>query len=865
MRAPKPKPIILNLKGLLKCFSERIPEPRNLISAGKWLDPSHRDIPSRRTMEQLACGTFKEHQDESEDVFETIPVQISLVYSESRPSLQSNRPLSVAYDIDSFLAFSTSLAVATSGLSVMLYPTFMLNIQKDLHLQFTLPGSVESSRRSVQIRDIPHFLLGNLVGLLKIDVYLLFPQLYTENQSTNFPSQVHLEQFFDCIFLPAIYENMDATYLQHLPGSYEDAKLKALAKSTERLTGTSRSQAPPRVQYLHYHLPSESLSAVWEGVLKRVRLRGNRHFRGVQLFLNSKNTKMETKRSTPLACFTDFLQRLSQSCDGRYLPRRMTYIDYGKETVYPVSRFESGGFLSADNLEKPHVHLWRRCCLESFVQNAQKRCHIERGGFRTTYYHWGHTMEAANMNLTPNQTNLFRKGGLIYSQFYASNKEIFDSAKTFPFDNPTLEALAVDPYLTKATQMVGGGRGIDLGKVGQSYLQSRDRTLGALQKNAGKSYGVREEHRVNLELLQAIATLLEIPEFRHRAAEPITPAIGNPFFFLPTENVFEFLQYNCLRFILPFETISRSTASGQHVSWEQTKLMVMLLRCLPSSFDSALLRDKYALWKSQVTDASTGNQKFGLGMEETLEKFGFCWLLQGRIDWQRSRFAPTIAEKFIFNDRDLLKSYKARWGRVCTVQDTYLEVERLGRLLTRCFPERCSHGIDCITEYFNNVCIRAYRRDVWSALKHLIDFKDQEDEQKCLNGDVGLTHSSINSRRKEENFPWFFPKPCNKHRFTTASIVEGQWFFSNKDQRVWEKPYRHLFQHCFRVVERASNRGVADMWASLFVPRFLRYNWTFPQHSKHSFLVRDSKRRGSPLSFHTTVHRQSEAGVIGRV
>ena len=316
---------------------------------------------------------------------------------------------------------------------------------------------------------------------------------------------------------------------------------------------------------------------------------------------------METKRSTPLVCFTDFLHRLSQSCDGQYLRPRMTYIDYGKETVYPVSIFESGGFLPVDNLEKPHVHLWRRCCLESFVRNAQKRCHIQREGFLTSYYHWGHTKEAANMNLTPNQMNLFRRGGLIYSQFYTSNKKIFDAAKTFPFDNPALEVLAVDPYLTKATQMVGGGQGINLEKVGQSYLQSRVRILQTLQMNMGKSYGVREEHRVNLELLQAIATILETPQVQHRAVESITLGIGNPFFFLPTEHVFEFLQYNCLWFILPFEMILRSTASGQHVSWEQTKVMVMLLRCLPSSFNTALLQDKSALWKSEVTDTSTGN------------------------------------------------------------------------------------------------------------------------------------------------------------------------------------------------------------------------------------------------------------------
>jgi hypothetical protein len=414
-----------------------------------------------------------------------------------------------------------------------------------------------------------------------------------------------------------------------------------------------------------------------------------------------------------------------------------------------------------------------------------------------------------------------------------------------------LEALAVDPYLTKATQMVGGGRGIDLGKVEQSYLRSRDRTLAAIRNNAGKSYGVREEHRVNLELLQAIAAILETPLVQVGAAKPMTPGIGNPFFFLPTEDVFAFLEYNFLRFIIPFETIARSTARQQHVPWEKTKLMVTLLRCLPSAFGSALLRDKSALWKSQVTDASTGSQSFGLGMGETLERFGFCWLLQRRIDW---RIGPRITKKFIFNDRDLLKSYKARWGRVYTVQDTYLEVNNLAQLLKRCYQVDYKDGSKRILDHLNVVCIRTYRQDVWLALKALVIFKDMEDEQKCLNGDVALTHHSIDSRRDPQKFTWFFPQPCNKHNFTTFDIVDRTWYFNNEERRVWEKPYRQLFQHCVQALSRATSQAKAIEWAHQFPTAFLKYNWTFPQPSKHSFLVRDSKRRGKPLSFHTAVH-----------
>jgi hypothetical protein len=126
---------------------------------------------------------------------------------------------------------------------------------------------------------------------------------------------------------------------------------------------------------------------------------------------------------------------------------------------------------------------------------------------------------------------------------------------------------------------------------------------------------------------------------------------------------------------------------------------------------------------------------------------------------------------------------------------------------------------------------------------------------------VALTHHSIYSRRNRQTFTWFFPKPCNRYPFTTVDIVERTWFFSDEEERVWEKPYRHLFQHCFRAIERECSKDTANLWAGSFVSRFLMYNRTFPQPSKHSFLVRDSKRTGKPLSFHTAVQLQLEVGV----
>jgi hypothetical protein len=44
----------------------------------------------------------------------------------------------------------------------------------------------------------------------------------------------------------------------------------------------------------------------------------------------------------------------------------------------------------------------------------------------------------------------------VYSQFYASVKEVLDAAKTFPFHNEGLEELALSPLLQKGLPQARG-------------------------------------------------------------------------------------------------------------------------------------------------------------------------------------------------------------------------------------------------------------------------------------------------------------------------------------------------------------------------------------------------------------------------
>jgi len=851
---------VLDLEEMVASFARIIPFPEAIIQPGEWIDPLNPSIPDLDQLESICCGVFREYQ---ENDTEKHPVRFTLLGSEP-PHYDQGSPveLLVQFDIDSILALPSSLAIAAQGMSINLHPSFMQNIRSDLHIKLPLPTSV-SSTRSARICDIPHFQLGNLVGPLNIAVYIIIPGLYCRDRPTNFPTQHQLARFFDNLFLPSLYATATADYLQHIPVSYEDARLKALASGAEKF-GFDSSEPSSRIQLLRYHLPNKLLHDVWESVLAKTQLPGNHDFKGIQIFLNAKNMKTETKRSTPQSCFTDFLTLWSQSCNGTYLHPHTTWIDYGKEIVYPVARMNRTDDFTDDD-DHPHVHLWRKCCLKKLIEHAQEYTQTEKG-FKVTYYHWAQTEEAASMTMVANKSNIFSIGGLAYSQYYMSTKEMFDAAKTYPFANASLEALAVDPHLTKAIQATGGGRRIDLGKVQQGYLSSRDRTLAALRTNAGKSYGIREEHRVSLDLLQVIAKMLDSAAAQAKAEESMHPGRSNPFFALRTTDVPSFLEYNTLRYVVPFEMIARST-DRNNVPWESTKMMVMLLRCLRSAFGSGLLRDQPELWKpasiAQNTQRRTGHRQLvGMGLGDSLARYGFAWLSVGLVDWKTLTFNPTIAEYVMFNNNKLLDSYKARWKQVHSIKNCFLEVDQLAGLLEKA-ANKSSRAKRSILEHFNYLCVRAYRQDVWNSLKDMMVFDDEDDQLRCLNGDVSLNHNSIQKRRHPTKFAWYFPQPSNRHFFDTLDIVERTWFFNDGEERLWGKnrPFRLLFQRCYEVVAHSCGEQEAESWKRKFPAVFLMFNFTFPQPDKYSFLVRNSKKPGSPFGFHTSIHRQVANGV----
>ena len=75
---------------------------------------------------------------------------------------------------------------------------------------------------------------------------------------------------------------------------------------------------------------------------------------------------------------------------------------------------------------------------------------------KTAKYHWGLTRDVGGLTITGPTRSMIRRGGLVYSQFYAMIKLQYDSTKRFPWDDmdDTLAIMAVDPIYREAIRSV---------------------------------------------------------------------------------------------------------------------------------------------------------------------------------------------------------------------------------------------------------------------------------------------------------------------------------------------------------------------------------------------------------------------------
>jgi hypothetical protein len=723
---------------------------------------------------------------------------------------------SISYDIDSFLGFASSLAVASQGIWYHPTPLMTRNIQTDIHLKVQVEFDDDNGRlrrQWLQIQHTPHCFLGQVEGAHDIFLYVLFPHLHNPNKSFKALSNNQLTRWTDKVIFPALYQQSASHITQHLPASYQHSVANSRAKNVEdrvRETASYRAQ-----QQLAYHIQPERLDSIWTNILERVNEPGLQDFREPQIFFSAKQTKLQFKTSPAhptvvhtIQNFNSYLARV-MDMDMVYLDR--LYVDLGKE-ICPPDSFLPDQRVYED--EEPQMYLWKTCCLKSYIQWLND----DSPSGKQEYHQVSLLRDASNMTSLTAITSPLRKMGLLYSQFYASVKEVVDASKSYPFSNEGLENLSLDPQIRKGAAAAAGVLPQSVEILVKAYQASKHRAHVAFTDSIQKSFGIREEHRMTWNLLQRLLARFQQLE-SHSDFLWESPSYVWP---IRTEVYMQFLWHNANKFAAGFELI-RATCQPDFVTWEQTRMMAMFLRCLRFSMSAQKLSRESALWWTKrvfVREQAEPKFWYGLGFRVSLRNYGYCWM-QSLVNWKRLAFRHKVQDHLLFGNGLLVRQYRQRWRQVRNLKNDFVRVDECQRWLSHFKNYRTQREI---LFYMVHLCLRQFRRDVFAAVTKEIR---QEYRNDALAGEIPLCADAL-----EEVMAGGFPHLVSGNKLAykdPSKLFDLLWGQDDGYERKhWkDKPFRVLYQRAKRIFE-LYYRGPKQAWVDVFRQNLVKYHWIYP-------------------------------------
>jgi hypothetical protein len=819
-----------NHHGLDTLFSD--PTFPSVLSLSEYITSEHlqrQQAPTYRQWADIFCGIPAEGPDR-------LPRQVCLHVEESREVLPE-----VAFDIDSFHFFVSSLAAARQGLHYQPAPQIRQNLQTDVHINTTIYETNDNPDhplrlRTAMLKDVPHFHMGRVEGGANISLFILFPHLpVAHTKFIGLTNEQH-SRWLDQVFHPAVYQQYDAHYTQHLPASHRHALVNSKARQVE--DRQNENAGYQNQLYLSYFLQPESLHSIWEKILHTTtHTPGVQDFRNPQLFFSAKGTKLQFKttpsRPTMLDTIDNFQAYFERIIDLEYVFLNRFYVDLGKEICPSVGLLPDAQGTIDDEAQ---VYLWRRCCLERHLRWLYDSSPPKSG---QTFYNISMLRDACSLtSLTPKQSRL-REGGLIYSQFYNSVKEMTDAAKSFPFQNEGLEELALDPQIRQSAHVAGGNAGrSDFGVIKKAYLTSKRRTHFALTDSRQKSFGIREEHRVSWPLLLAFQSRLE----REAQDRLEIILVDCPTYVWPIRTAVytDFLWRNIDKFATGFE-VALARCADDFVTWEQTKIMAMFLRCLRFALNSHDYSRESALWWSrrETGDPQSPHIWYGLGFSNTLSRYGYAWI-EPRIDFERLTFQVDVSDHVLFGNQALRRQYLRRGGAVRDFHNNFVQLERAVTWLQQ------YHASEVISnrliDWIVHLCLRQFRVDTLTAVRAEIH---PDHRETALDGLRSWSHAYLEDIMDYDKLHLIsgnksiFKDPC--------ALKEALFGYDDGRKRThWEKrPYRTLYR-------RACITLNVQPTTTAFVPRIQRrlsewlftFHWILPYSRFDGFMQvnKDSQR-----------------------
>lgn len=764
---------------------------------------------------------------------------------------KKNRRAKVTFDIDSTCCFPTSLAFARRGINWLPKAHSILNLTADIHFGLRVPmynNRDVLTQKYTPLHKIPHYCFGTATGMDPLAILVFFPalRLESDHEHTTYLSKQDEELWYDAILGPAINKTIGSSnIMQHYPASAKIADLDSTAISAE---GLARKESA-REQLIKHALQPQYLDSLWCLILQTIDENpGLDRFRGATLFAHAKNTKLEFMDSSLTQAYDSWWANWSEVADPQFYNKARTFVDLAKQVTSEDSA------LPYDHIPEDHtaeVFLWKRCCLEAYaksrvVLNADGS--HAKGNPKRTVYPWAMMRDTVGQTMFAAPHGQESQDGLIYSQFYGLIKTPFDSSKVYVFDNDSLENLALDPGYIRSLQQEGGGITFSKAVCEFGYLHSKKRAHANLVDNRGKSYGIREEHRISLAMMEEISQQWQQWDLYNDEVDVAQP--GLPYYVVPTQELLAFLYVQINKYCFLFEHVLAHTAMTY--SLPETIVMVTALRALRFCYGSNLLQRESLLYKDRWE--SIRNQKAvvkeGLGMQETMARCGLGWFLP-KFSWATWRFASPHGENILVGNVLMHEEYKRRWRAVKDLRDVYIRFNQAESWYDRYNVQQSDSLSRKWLEYLHALNLEQFDADIWKAMlrshKHSPELDPRAIHGK---GDFQYCHRGMKAMFAVDGVPG--PPHFvtgNKMRFERVGDLLDFLFLweDGQDRRGWgQKPYRAILQKSFELIERRLGYRRADQWLDEFFHLVRLTHWVLPYPSNTAFiaLTKTSRTQG---------------------
>ncbi|KAK4441882.1 hypothetical protein QBC34DRAFT_314276, partial [Podospora aff. communis PSN243] len=614
-------------------------------------------------------------------------------------------------------------------------------------------------------------------------------------------------------------------------------------------------------------------------------------FSDFTIYLGCKNTKLQFMSSVEADASGSgaagfkvvadrFREQWDKCFDAQLLPGDKVFVDVGKQTTAVDT-----GLPYDEGRGVAETFLYRNCCLEAVV-HARERwldSHVTaheddddepreddpRVPYPAlAYYPWAMTGEAGCITLTSNPGGLEAATGLVYSQYYNLVKAPFDAQKVYALQPPAYENLALDPLYVR--QLAQHGRAVTINQqaLRRAYLMSKKRAALSIRECGGRSYGVREEHRVTMTLFSSIYDVWDRVAAAATAAAA-SPNMPLPWFSIRTDDMMDFLKAQCNRHCFLFEHIS--TRTSLMFSLAETVVMVIALRCLRYCYGSSAMYREPLLFGDEWTQKEWTPQEVGAGLAErrrmglamcrSMVQHGFGWWKPGLFQWEMWRFKSPVTRMLLVGNLLVHAQYRRRWRAVRDVQNINVSMlqARLWyddhQLATK--PEAQAVW----SEFLHCVALRQFDLDVWAKV-HDEDASYPE-----------LLPAAEATRRRPPVFCWevmkgmFYDRGREDRVPTHPHLITGNKTPSERldPMRNIEILFRWNDKHprkswsaaSYRVVTQLAHASInsylgpvaADKWLADLLSLVLLTRWILPYSGQGRFIdcTKSAKTQTPPL------------------